>query len=128
MIKPEEDLKLCIEALRVYPIEPAIIKSMLSNLQKVVKQNCNLQNVMPRFSAKQLHISRGARTLNIKGFIDVTKKPTATVTCIEQWDNDGTGLYEESDDNQWATFYLREEDIDPIISKLLEIKGFLNGA
>jgi len=45
MIKPEEDLELSIKALEVYPIEPAIIKSMLLNLQKVVKQNCNLQNV-----------------------------------------------------------------------------------
>lgn len=45
MIKPEEDLELSIKALEVYPIEPAIIKSMLSNLQKVVKQNCNLQSV-----------------------------------------------------------------------------------
>ena len=45
MIKPEEDLELSIKALEVYPIDPAIIKSMLSNLQEVVKQNCNLQNV-----------------------------------------------------------------------------------
>ena len=45
MIKPEEDLELSIKALEVYPIEPAIIKSMLSNLHEVVKQNCNLQNV-----------------------------------------------------------------------------------
>ncbi len=36
MIKPEEDLELSIKALRVYPIEPAIIESMLSNLRKIV--------------------------------------------------------------------------------------------
>lgn len=127
MIKPEIDLELSIKALEVYPIEPAIIKSMLSNLQKVVKQNCNKHDVIPRFSKEQLHISRGARTLNIKGFDGLKKEPTATITCIEQWDNDGDGLYDETEDNQWATFYLRVEDIDPIITKLLEIKGFLNG-
>ena len=37
MIKPEEDLEMSIKALRVYPIEPAIIESMLSNLRKIVK-------------------------------------------------------------------------------------------
>jgi len=36
MIKPEEDLELSIKALRVYPIEPAIIKNMLYNLRKIV--------------------------------------------------------------------------------------------
>lgn len=41
MIKPEIDLELSINALRVYGIEPNIIKSMLSNLQKVVNKNCN---------------------------------------------------------------------------------------
>lgn len=95
--------------------------------QRKVK-NLNIPCVMPRFSKEQLHISRGARTLNIKGFDGLKKEPTATITVIEQWDNDGDGLYDETDDNQWATFYLRAEDIDPIITKLLEIKGFLNGA
>ena len=37
MITPEEDLELSIKALMVYPIEPAIIESMLSNLRKIVK-------------------------------------------------------------------------------------------
>ena len=37
MITPEEDLEMSIKALRVYPIEPAIIESMLSNLRKIVK-------------------------------------------------------------------------------------------
>ena len=36
MIKPEEDLELSIKALRVYPIEPAIIENMLYNLRKIV--------------------------------------------------------------------------------------------
>ena len=36
VISPEEDLELSIKALRVYPIEPAIIESMLSNLRKIV--------------------------------------------------------------------------------------------
>ena len=36
MIKPEEDLELSIKALRVYPIEPAIIDNMLYNLRKIV--------------------------------------------------------------------------------------------
>ena len=35
-ITPEEDLELSIKALRVYPIEPAIIKNMLYNLSKIV--------------------------------------------------------------------------------------------
>jgi hypothetical protein len=47
MIKPEIDLELSINALRVYGIEPNIIKSMLSNLQKVVNKNCNKPAVMP---------------------------------------------------------------------------------
>ena len=38
MISPEDDLELSIKALRVYPIEPAIIESMLSNLRKIVKK------------------------------------------------------------------------------------------
>ena len=50
MIRPEIDLELSIKALEVYGIEPNIIKSMLSNLQKVVKQNCNLQNVTNIYS------------------------------------------------------------------------------
>ena len=37
VISPEEDLELSIKALRVYPIEPAIIDNMLSNLMKIVK-------------------------------------------------------------------------------------------
>lgn len=37
VISPEEDLELSIKALRVYPIEPAIIENMLSNLRKIVK-------------------------------------------------------------------------------------------
>jgi len=36
VIGPEEDLELSIKALRVYPIEPAIIKNMLYNLRKIV--------------------------------------------------------------------------------------------
>ena len=45
MIKPEIDLELSINALKVYGIEPNIIKSMLSNLQKVVNKNCNIPHV-----------------------------------------------------------------------------------
>ena len=45
MIKPEIDLELSINALKVYGIEPNIIKSMLSNLQKVVNKNCNIPRV-----------------------------------------------------------------------------------
>lgn len=45
MIKPEIDLELSINALKVYGIEPNIIKSMLSNLQKIVNKNCNIPNV-----------------------------------------------------------------------------------
>ena len=33
---PEEDLEMSIKALRVYPIEPAIIDNMLYNLRKIV--------------------------------------------------------------------------------------------
>ena len=44
MIKPEEDLEMSIKALRVYPIEPAIIENMLSNLMKIVK-NKNEKNL-----------------------------------------------------------------------------------
>ena len=39
MIKPEIDLELSIKALKVYGIEPNIIESMLTNLQKLVKNN-----------------------------------------------------------------------------------------
>jgi hypothetical protein len=46
MIKPEIDLELSINTLRVYGIEPNIIKSMLSNLQKIVNKNCNIPDVM----------------------------------------------------------------------------------
>lgn len=45
MIKPEIDLELSINALKVYGIEPNIIKSMLSNLQKIVNKNCNIPHV-----------------------------------------------------------------------------------
>ncbi len=48
MIKSEVDLELSIKALEVYSIEPAIIKNMLSSLQKVVKQNHTLQNTNKR--------------------------------------------------------------------------------
>ena len=37
MIKPEVDLELSIKALKVYNIEPNIIKSMLNNLQKILE-------------------------------------------------------------------------------------------
>jgi len=46
MIKPEIDLELSINALKVYGIEPNIIKSMLSNLQKVVNRNCTIPPVI----------------------------------------------------------------------------------
>lgn len=37
MIKPQVDLELSIKALEVYQIEPAIIKNMLSNLNKLTE-------------------------------------------------------------------------------------------
>lgn len=43
MIKPEIDLELSINALKVYGIEPNIIKSMLANLQKIV----NKKSIIP---------------------------------------------------------------------------------
>lgn len=62
MIRPEIDLELSIKALEVYGIEPNIIKSMLSNLQKVVNKNCNIPNVSGSFCncstlKKELHYS-----------------------------------------------------------------------
>ena len=47
MIKPEVDLELSIKALEVYGIEPNIIKSMLSNLEKILdgKSNLNIDSV-----------------------------------------------------------------------------------
>ena len=35
-ITPKEDLEMSIKALRAYPIEPAVINNMLSNLRKIV--------------------------------------------------------------------------------------------
>jgi len=35
-ITPKEDLEMSVKALRVYPIEPAIIENMLYNLRKIV--------------------------------------------------------------------------------------------
>ncbi len=75
---------------------------------------------------KSLHIKRGVRTLNIKGYNDHKNRPVATITCVESWDDDGSGLYEDTDDNQWATFYLKESDIDAAIDKLKELKQFLS--
>ena len=72
-----------------------------------------------------LHINHGSRTLNIRSYIGINKKPVSKIECIEDWDNDGD-FYEDSDDNQWATFYLNVEDIDKIIEKLKEVKEFLN--
>lgn len=76
---------------------------------------------------KQLHIKRGSRTLNVKGYVSHQEKPTVTISCIETWDDDGSALYQETEDNQWATFYLQENDIDVLIEKLNEAKAFLNG-
>lgn len=45
MIKPEIDLELSINALKVYGIEPNIIKNMLTNLHKVVNKNCTIPHV-----------------------------------------------------------------------------------
>lgn len=65
--------------------------------------------------------------MNVKGYAGLQEKPTVTITCIETWDDDGGNLYEETEDNQWATFYLQESDIDALIEKLNEAKTFLNG-
>lgn len=70
MIKPEEDLELSIKALEVYPIEPAIINSMLSNLQKVVKQNCNLQDATCSFSYGELKTAFEQARCNDHSFDD----------------------------------------------------------
>lgn len=82
MIKPEENLELSIKALRAYNVEPAIIKNMLFNLQKVVDRNsnnANCQNIV--FSSEdelkrfiKMHIpiairpTRAAKTMFISPF------------------------------------------------------------
>jgi hypothetical protein len=56
MIKPEIDLELSIKALKVYGIEPNIIESMLTNLQKVVKNNSvspHHENLFPTYEEMQ---------------------------------------------------------------------------
>lgn len=64
----------------------------------------------------QLHIKRGFRIFNIRGYNDYCNgKPTVLLTCI----------IDDEDDEQDASFYLKLEDIDPIIEKLKEAKEFL---
>lgn len=80
---------------------------------------------------KQLHIKRGSRIFKIRSYIDHRNKPVSTVECVEVWDDyDGdpnSSLYESTEDNQWATFYLTPDDIDAAIEKMQEVKRFLNG-
>ena len=81
---------------------------------------------------QQLHIKKGSRIFKIRSYIDHRNKPIATVECIEVWDDysgdENSCLYENSEDNQWATFYLTSDDIDAAIEKMQEVKRFLNGS
>ena len=72
---------------------------------------------------KQLHIKRGSRTLNIRGYTRLKKK-YVVINCMEYWESDDEDLGEDEEEN--AYFYLKPEDIDPIIEKLKEAKEFLN--
>ncbi len=80
MIKPEIDLELSIKALEVYDIDPNIIKSMLDTLQKVVKQNCNLQNVNASFLPKCTRVE----VIDQSGKAYVNWKPTNKVQMMMQ--------------------------------------------
>ena len=73
---------------------------------------------------KQLFINRGSRKLSIKGYLGCKQEPCVIINCMEYWepcDDD----WEEAEEND-ATFYLKEDDIDAIIEKLKEAKEYLN--
>lgn len=73
---------------------------------------------------KQLFINKGSRKLSIRGFEGVNKKPCVIINCMEYWepcDDDG---FEDAEEND-ATFYLNEDDIDLIIEKMKEAKAYI---
>jgi len=78
---------------------------------------------------EQLHIKSGARIFKIRSYVDHRDQPIVTAECLEVWDHydddESSHLYEDTRDNQWATFYLRPDDIDIVIEKLKEVKQFM---
>jgi hypothetical protein len=76
---------------------------------------------------ENLVLKGGVHIFRIDAFLDyITKKNTAKITCI---DDNGTGM---NIDDEWdeelseGRFYINKENIDIIISKLQEIKNYLN--
>ena len=80
MIKPEIDLELSINTLKVYGIEPNIIKSMLSNLQKVVNKNCNI----PYISGSLLSDIRDEMDADME---DSGMAQGEIESCLNHWGN-----------------------------------------
>jgi hypothetical protein len=80
---------------------------------------------------ENLVLKGGAHVFRIDAFLDyITKKPTARITCI---DDMGTGSHTNDEgEDEWdeelseGRFYINKENIDIIISKLQEIKNYLN--
>jgi len=99
MIRPEIDLELSIKALEVYGIEPNIMKSMLSNLQKVVKQNCNLQSVS--VSLRDFFAAEAMKAECISWNAELSDKHRAAILedMIERWGQ--TTVYEAIALNSW---------------------------
>ena len=76
---------------------------------------------------ENLVLKSGVHLLRIDSFIDyLTKKPTVRIECIDDdtctQNMDGEWIEEYS----CATFRPNAENIDAIIAKLQEAKGFLN--
>ena len=75
---------------------------------------------------ENLIIKSGFRTIRIDSYIEyLTKKPTCRITCAEDCEDsqdiDGNWICDHED----ASFYLNVEQIDQIISKLQEVRPFL---
>ncbi len=73
-----------------------------------------------------LHLTKGARILNLRGFKDVGNRRIVILNCMEHWtDEDEDGFINEETED--ASFYLESNDIDKLISKLTDAKAYLNG-
>jgi len=66
-LSPLEDLRLSINALKVYPIEPNIIKAMQNNLSLIDKKNKKLE-------CQNLQLNQKIDILNKNYFKDFLKK------------------------------------------------------
>ena len=95
--------------------------------EQILDNEMNNQLNYKIMTPENLIIKDGFRTIRIDSYIEyLTKKPTCRITCAEEAEEtinlDGEWECSHPED---ASFYVNVEQIDQIISKLQEVRSFL---